>query len=68
MKFDNRDIAAISALPLVKLADIFAPYANRTAPRMARLAEEHPEKAIVTRRIAEDLMSRLKVLLELGVG
>jgi excinuclease ABC subunit A len=68
VKFDNRDIAAISALPLVKLADFFAPYANGTAPRMARMAEEHPEKAIVTRRIAEDLMTRLKVLLDLGLG
>jgi excinuclease ABC subunit A len=68
VKFDNLDIPAISALPLVRLADIFHPYADGTAPRMARMTEEHPEKALVTRRIAEDLTTRLKVVLDLGLG
>ena len=68
VKFDKLDIADISALPLVRLADIFGPYANGAAPRMVRVTEKHPETAIVTRRIAEDLMARLKVLLDLGLG
>jgi excinuclease ABC subunit A len=68
VKFERLDIADISTLSLVRLADIFRPYAEGTAPRMARTAVEHPEKAIVTRRIAEDLMTRLKVLLDLGLG
>src|SRR6185503_14682968 len=29
---------------------------------------DHPEKAVVTRRIAEDLVARLAVLLDLGLG
>ncbi len=33
-----------------------------------KLEREHPEKAEVTRRIAEDLQTRLSVLLDLGLG
>jgi excinuclease ABC subunit A len=68
VKFEGLDIADLSGLPLARLADIFAPYARGTAGRMANMAEEHPEKALVARRIAEDLMARLKVLLDLGLG
>ena len=32
------------------------------------MADEHPEKALVAQRIAEDLMARLTVLLDLGLG
>mgnify|MGYP001093195303 CR=1 FL=1 len=68
VRFEGFDIADMSGLPLVRLADVFAPYARGTAPRMAKMAEEHPEKALVAQRIAEDLMARLKVLLDLGLG
>lgn len=68
VKFDRLDIADMSGLPLTKLAKIFRPYAEGTAPRVAKLAEEHPEKVLVVQRIAEDLRARLKVLLDLGLG
>jgi excinuclease ABC subunit A len=65
--FAGLDIAAMSRLPLKRLAQLFAPYASgRAVP--GRVAEEHPEKAVVTRRIAEDLEARLDVLLDLGLG
>ena len=66
--FANLDIAAMSRLPLKRVAELFAPYASGTAPGAKRLNAEHPEKAVVSRRIAEDLEARLSVLLDLGLG
>ncbi|MCB8821252.1 excinuclease ABC subunit UvrA [Microvirga rosea] len=68
VKFAGLDIADLSNLPLVRLADIFRPYADGTAPRLTKIEAEHPEKAVVTQRIAEDLVARLRVMLDLGLG
>jgi excinuclease ABC subunit A len=68
VKFAGYDIADISHLPLERLAQILGPYADGSAPRNKKDAKEHPEKVIVTRRIAEDVVARLKVLLDLGLG
>ena len=68
VKFAGFDIAEISRLPLKRLADLVYPFAEGTAPRSATREAEHPEKLIVTRRIAEDLIARLAVLLDLGLG
>src|SRR4051812_3496018 len=62
VKFAGFDIAEISSLPLKRLAGVVQPYADGTT------TEKAPEKAIVTRRIAEDLAARLAVLLDLGLG
>jgi excinuclease ABC subunit A len=66
--FAGRDIADMSQQPLLRLAGIFSPYADGTASGMAQVREEHPEKAVVTQRIAADLVARLEILLELGLG
>ena len=66
--FSGYDIADISRLPLKKLLAIFAPYGDGSAPGLVKLAENHEEKALVTQRIAEDLVARVAVLLELGLG
>ena len=68
VKFSGYDIADMSRLPLKKLFSIFEPYAAGTAPGIARLAKDHQEKAMVAQRIAEDLVARLQVLLDLGLG
>ena len=68
VKFAGLDIAALSTLPLKRVAAIVAPFAEGKAPGWARLVEAHPEKAIVTQRIAQDLAARLAVLLDLGLG
>ncbi|WP_243375090.1 excinuclease ABC subunit UvrA [Microvirga solisilvae] len=68
VKFAGLDIADLSSLPLVRLADIFRPYADGKAPRLTKIEAEHPEKAVVTQRIAQDLVARLKVMLDLGLG
>jgi excinuclease ABC subunit A len=44
------------------------PCADGSGPRCGKLEAKHPEKAEVTRRIAEDLVARLEVLLDLGLG
>jgi excinuclease ABC subunit A len=76
--FAGLDIASLSREPLARLARIFRPYADgtawldarrgRRATPLGKLEGRHPEKAIVTRRIAEDLEARLAVLLDLGLG
>jgi excinuclease ABC subunit A len=66
--FDGLDIAELSRVPLKRLAQIFRPYANGDAPALRRLERDHPEKAEVTCRIADDTCARLDVLLDLGLG
>jgi excinuclease ABC subunit A len=68
VKFAGFDIADICRLPLARLDDLLRPYAKTTAPSIARLAAEHPEKAVTVQRIAQDLCDRLTVLLDLGLG
>jgi excinuclease ABC subunit A len=66
VQFAGFDIAEISGLPLARLAGVVRPYAEGAAA--AKTAVEHPEKVIVTQRIAEDMFARLGVLLDLGLG
>ncbi|HEA29100.1 MAG TPA: excinuclease ABC subunit A [Leeuwenhoekiella sp.] len=66
--FAGYDIADISRLPLKKLLSIFTPYGDSSAPGLVKLAKNHEEKALVAQRIAEDLVARVTVLLELGLG
>jgi excinuclease ABC subunit A len=66
--FAGQDIAELSGLPLKRLLTLFRPYADGTAPGITKLAREHQEKAVAAQRIAEDLVARLSVLLDLGLG
>jgi excinuclease ABC subunit A len=66
--FAGKDIAEISRLALSRLSETLAPYANGTAPDLKKLEINHPEKLIVVRRIAADLIGRLDVLTDLGLG
>ncbi|MEA2722644.1 MAG: excinuclease subunit [Gemmatimonadales bacterium] len=68
VKFAGMDIADMSRQPLQRLAEIFLPYARGSTPRITKLNAEHPEKAVVTQRIAQDLEARLGVLLDLGLS
>jgi excinuclease ABC subunit A len=62
VKFAGMDIADLSRVPLKRLMDLMRPYCK--APSIGA----YPEKAVVVRRIAEDLVARLSVLLDLGLG
>ncbi|MEJ7603554.1 MAG: excinuclease ABC subunit UvrA [Kofleriaceae bacterium] len=66
--FAGLDIADLSRVPLKQLATIFAPYAEGSARDGSARAVDHPEQVVVMQRIAEDLVARLAVLLELGLG
>lgn len=68
VKFAGLDIADISRVPLKKLAKILRPYAEGKAVALEKMAVAHPEKAVVSQRIAEDLLARNLVLLDLGLG
>jgi excinuclease ABC subunit A len=68
VRFAGLDIADISGLPLETLASTLQPYARGTASALEALAKEHPEKALVARRITTDMLARLEVLLDLGLG
>jgi excinuclease ABC subunit A len=68
VKFAGCDIAEISRLPLKRLANILRPAAKGTASGWKTLEKEHPEKAVVAQRIATDLIARIDVLLDLGLG
>ena len=63
--FAGLDIADMARVPLKRMAQVFAPYGTGDPPSPD---QNHPEKALVTRRIAADLLARLEVLLDLGLG
>ena len=62
--FAGMDIAEISRLPLKGLDELLRPYLDGKKGA----SEAHPEKALVVQRIIEDLLARLDVLLDLGLG
>ncbi|WP_334189404.1 excinuclease ABC subunit UvrA [Noviherbaspirillum sp.] len=66
--FAGMDITEFSRVPLKRLASLLRPYAQGDYPASATMAARHPEKAIVVRRIATDLLARLSILLDLGLG
>jgi excinuclease ABC subunit A len=68
VKFENYDIAEICELPLKKLHDLFKPYADGSSPVLAKLSKTHPEQVLAAKTIAEDILGRIHVLLDLGLG
>jgi excinuclease ABC subunit A len=66
IKFAGLDITEMSRLPLKRIAVLFAPYAEGKATPKSQ--HDHPEQATVVRRIAEDLVGRIAVILDLGLG
>ncbi|ATB47779.1 excinuclease ABC subunit A [Corallococcus macrosporus DSM 14697] len=66
--FAGLDIGELSRLPLGELTDLLSPVADGTAKDVAALTREHPEKALVAQRIAQDVLARIGVLTELGLG
>ena len=66
--FAGLDIAEMNRVPLKRLDVMLVPFADGSAPELAKIAKAHPEKVEVARRIAGDLRSRIRVLLELGLG
>jgi len=66
--FAGLDIAGMSRLTLAALLERLRPYARGEAGALATLPRHHPEQELVAQRIGEDLVARLEVLLDLGLG
>jgi excinuclease ABC subunit A len=63
VKFAEMDIADMSRLPIKRLMDLMRPYSENIGGRDAS-----SEKAMVAQRVAQDLVARLAVLIDLGLG
>lgn len=68
VKFAGLNIAEIAELPLKRLDKIFRSYADGSAPELSKMKVKHPEQALATQRIAEDMIARVEILLDLGLG
>jgi len=68
VRFAGLDIADISRLSLAKLLEVMRPTAEGSAPGLVKMREQHPERAEAAQRIATDMVGRLAVLLDLGLG
>lgn len=66
--FAGRNIAALAALPLTALADVLSPAATRTEFAAAYESTESGEFTEVATMIAADLVARIAVLVDLGLG
>ena len=66
--FGGLDIAELSRLPLARVASLLRPYVDGGAPELKAMRRDHPEKALVAERIAADFVSRVDVMLDLGLG
>jgi excinuclease ABC subunit A len=64
VKFAGFDIAEISSMSLSRLQKVLRP----TAEGSIKQSADHPERAIVALRIAQDLVGRIAVMLDLGLG
>ncbi len=64
--FAGYDITEFSRLPLKQVADLLRPYA--TGDEDTQLAQDQPAQALARQRLTEDLVARLNVLLDLGLG
>jgi len=65
VKFAGLDIAEISALPLTVLNDLLRSTASDAS---GKKNSDHPERSIVAQRITDDLVGRIAVMLDLGLG
>ncbi|MEY2932865.1 MAG: hypothetical protein RL033_3614 [Pseudomonadota bacterium] len=68
VRFAGLDISDMSRLPLKVLATTLRPHGDGSASDARQLGQEHPERALAARRICVDMLARLQVLLDLGLG
>ncbi|MBU8898802.1 excinuclease ABC subunit UvrA [Corallococcus sp. M34] len=66
--FAGVDIGELSRWPLTRVAEALRPTAEGTARGWAQFVREHPEKALVAERLARDVLGRIQVLMDLGLG
>lgn len=64
VKFAGMDIGELSRLPLTRVAALLGPVARGETSTDIR----HPEQAVAAERIAADLLDRIRVVEQLGLG
>ena len=65
--FAGLDIGELARMPLLQLAEVLAPVAAGTQARQDT-AQLSPEKRLAAQRIAQDLLERVAILVDLGLG
>lgn len=65
VKFVGLDITEMSRLPMMQLSSFLKKF---VAQKVNEQEQDHPEKFIVSQRISQDLISRLNVVIDLGLG
>lgn len=65
VSYHGMDITELSAIPVEELLVIFKQDAQKTASQDTSKA---PERAVVKKRIAADLASRMQLMIDLGLG
>jgi excinuclease ABC subunit A len=68
VKFAGVDIAELSSRSLNSMVAAIRGYADGSAASLKAQAVKHPEKVLVARRISQDMVARLEVLIDLGLG
>ncbi|MEO7086834.1 MAG: excinuclease ABC subunit UvrA, partial [Gemmatimonadaceae bacterium] len=66
--YEGLDIAELSRLPIEETAELLRSSASGTSASVRDLEQQHDGRSIVAQRIAEDLLSRMSVMLDLGLG
>ena len=66
--FAGLDIGECSQLPLRRLLALLRPFTAESAIVSADLPDDHPEKTQVAQRISTDLVARIELLVQLGLG
>jgi excinuclease ABC subunit A len=66
--FAGLDISELSALSLEQIRARLAPIGAGTGRELAHLERAHPEQALVAQRLAHDIVARIDVLMNLGLG
>jgi excinuclease ABC subunit A len=68
VKFAGLDISELSALPLKRVRQLIEQTISGGGCHFAKIEKEHPERALVMRRLGSDAIGRLEVLMNLGLG
>ncbi len=66
--FAGYDITDFSRLSLKEVSELLRPFADGQEDERSRLAQHYPEQALARQRLAHDVVARLEVLLDLGLG
>src|SRR5665213_492934 len=66
--FGGLDIAGMTHLSLIELSRLLQPVADGRFPELFRAANLSAEKRIAARRIAQNVIERIRTLQELGLG